>query len=221
MIRGTRETLILNLPTFNCINVSRMSQKRKRSYSSPLRRQQAAITRERIIAAAIDVLTEQPATEMSSESVARAAGIAARTVYRHFPTRSDLLDAVWEEIDHRLGLSQLPNTNSAALLAFVPELFDRLDSNSAIVNALITSNTGHEMSRRTSERRLEAIEGALAEETKRLPRAERDRLTALVRVLTSPMTWHLLRQKTRVTGDEPAMAVTWALRRLIDTADTD
>ncbi|HEY7899073.1 MAG TPA: TetR family transcriptional regulator [Gemmatimonadaceae bacterium] len=192
-----------------------MSQKRKRPYSSPLRQQQAAVTHRRIIDAAIALLTARPGSEISHESVGRAAAIAVRTVYRHFPTRSDLLDEVWEELDQRLGLSKLPTTGSAALVEFVPELFARLDANAALVNALITSNTGHEMSRRTGERRLEAIERSLADETSHLPRAERNRLIGLVRVLTSPMTWHVLHEKTRVTGDEPARAVMWALRQLI------
>ncbi len=196
-----------------------MSQKRKRSYSSPLRQQQAATTHQRIIDAAIALLTARPGSEISHESVGRAASIAVRTVYRHFATRSQLLDEVWEQLDARLGLSRLPGTGSAALIAFVPELFSRLDANAAVVDALITSHPGHEMSSRTGERQLEAIERALARETINLPRAERDRLVGLVRVLTSPMTWHMLHQKTRVTGDEPAQAVTWALRKLIGTTD--
>ena len=198
-----------------------MPPKRKRVYTSPLRQQQAAVTRARIVAAAVGMLTAHPAIELSHESVARSAGIAARTVYRHFPTRPDLLDAVWEEIDHRLGLSQIPATSSDDLLAFVPQLFARLDAHAAIVDALITSSTGHEMSRRTGERRLEAIGSALASETSAMSRGDRDRLIGLVRVLTSPMTWHLLRQKTRVTGEGPAMAVTWALRRLLGSAPAD
>lgn len=220
-LHDARQTRALILPPEHCIHVNNMSPKQKRSYSSPLRQQQAATTRERIIAAALDVLTAHPAAELSNESVGRAARIATRTVYRHFPTRTDLLDAVWEEIDSRLGLSQLPSTDSAALLDFVPELFARLDANAPVVNALITSNAGHEMSRRTGERRSRAIESALTHETRNMTRAERDRLTALVRVLTSPMTWHVLRQKTRVTGNEPALAVTWALRRLIGVRESE
>jgi len=196
-----------------------MSQKRKRSYFSPLRQERAALTHRRIVDAAIALLTDAPGAEISHETIGRAAAIAVRTVYRHFPTRSDLLDEVWEVLDDRLGLSKLPATSSADVIGFVPQLFRRLDANSDIVIALITSSTGHEMSRRTGERRLHAIRQALAHETDQLPRAERDRLVGLVRVLTSPMTWHILRQKADMSHDEPAQTVTWALRQLISAAE--
>jgi AcrR family transcriptional regulator len=217
---GDQPKAVLPVRRGYCINVSDMAQKRKRAYSSPLREQQAADTHHRIIEAAIGLLTERPHSEFSHESVGRHAGIASRTVYRHFPARADLLDGIWAELDQQLGLSQLPTTSSAALIAFVPELFRRLDESAAVVDALITSNVGHEMSRRSEERRLHAIDLALTRETSGLPRVERDRLIGLVRVLTSPMTWHLLRQNARVTGDEPALAVTWALARLIGTPET-
>ena len=197
------------------INVSNMPPKPKRPYSSPLRQQQAALTHRRIIDAAIALLTDGPGAELSHESIGSAAAIAVRTVYRHFPTRSDLLDEIWEELDERLGFSKLPTTSSAAIIDFVPQLFDRLDANAAIVNALITSSTGHEMSHRTGARRVLAIRQALKHETKHLPQAERDRLTGLVRVLTSPMTWHILSQKANMSHDEPARAVTWALQLLL------
>ena len=208
----------LILPAVYCINVSIMPRKIKRLYSSPLRERQSATTRARIITAAVALLAEHPSDELSHENVSREAGIAVRTAYRHFPKRADLLDAVWEHIDDRLGLSELAANNSAELIALVPDLFHRFDNNAEVVAALITSNTGHELSRRTGERRLQSIERALEQETGSLPRIERDRLNGLVRVLTSPLTWHVLRQKTRVTGAEPARAVTWALETLIETA---
>ena len=196
-----------------------MSQKSKRSYSSPIRQEQAALTHRRIVDAAIAMIADRPGSEISHESIGRAAGIAVRTVYRHFPTRSNLLDEVWEELDERLGLSKLPTTSSAAIIEFVPQLFGRLNVNSDIVNALITSSTGHEMSRRTGERRLQAIRQALAHETDQLPRTERNRLIGLVRVLTSPMTWHILSQKADMSRDEPAQTVTWALRQLLSASE--
>ena len=192
-----------------------MPPKAKRTYSSPLREQQAATTRDRIVAAAITLLTESTRADLSHETVALAAGIATRTVYRHFPARADLLDATWEEIDRRLGLSELPETNSADLLAAIPRLFARLDANARVVTALITTSVGHEMSQRTGSRRLRAIESALASDTRAMPRRQRARVIALARVLTSPMTWYLLRQKTHVTGDEPARAVAWAIESLL------
>ncbi|MEO7104527.1 MAG: TetR family transcriptional regulator [Gemmatimonadaceae bacterium] len=169
---------------------------------------------------AIALLADRPGAEISHESIGTAAAIAVRTVYRHFPTRADLLDEVWEALDDRLGFSRLPTTSgAAAVIDFVPQLFKRLDANAAIVNALVTSNTGHEMSRRTGERRVQAIRQALTHETKHLSQAERDRLIGLVRVLTSPMTWHILSQKAEMSHDEPAEAVTWALRQLFHAAE--
>lgn len=191
-----------------------MASSSGRPYASPLRQQQSDTTRRLIVDSGIALLTEQPSAEVSQETIGRRADIAPRTVYRYFPSRSDLLDAMWEEIDARLGLSDFPET-TIELLAFIPELFRRLDAHASVVEALITSTTGHEMAQRTDERRLKAIERALQSSTSHLSRRQRDRLVALVRVLTSSMTWYLLRQKTRVTGDEPAEAVDWALRTLI------
>lgn len=194
-----------------------MSRTANRSYSSALRRQQAEATNRAIVETAVELLTDDPAADLSHERVAEGAGMAVRTVYRHFPSRSELLDAVWEEIDARLGLSEFPET-TIELLAFVPELYRRLEQHAPVVKALITSPTGQEMARRTDERRLAAIECALSGATAHLPTRERNQLVALVRVLTSPLTWYLLQRKTRVVGDEPAAAVDWALRTLISAA---
>ncbi|MFG3056890.1 TetR/AcrR family transcriptional regulator [Kitasatospora sp. NPDC048239] len=51
---------------------------------------------ERLLAAAATVLEEQ-GTEASLEEVARRAGVGIGTLYRHFPTRAALLEAVLQE----------------------------------------------------------------------------------------------------------------------------
>lgn len=188
-----------------------------RPYTSSLRQLQTDATRRLIVDSGIALLTENPSHQVSHEAIGARADMAPRTVYRYFPSRAELLDAMWEELDQRLGLSELPET-AIELMVLIPELFRRLDAQAPVVEALITSTTGHEMSRRTDERRLKSIERALLTATAHLSRRDRDRLVALVRVLTSPMTWYVLRQKTRVTGDQPAEAVDWALRTLISAA---
>jgi len=72
---------------------------------APKLRADAARNRARLIEAARAVFLEAPQdSEVSLEQVARAAEVGIGTLYRHFPTRLDLLEAVYrEEVD---GLQQ-------------------------------------------------------------------------------------------------------------------
>jgi AcrR family transcriptional regulator len=70
--------------------------KPRRSYHSPRRQQQAAATRRGILEAAERLFERQgyPATTM--EAIAGAAGVALKTVYVAFTTKSGLLRALWD-----------------------------------------------------------------------------------------------------------------------------
>jgi AcrR family transcriptional regulator len=75
----------------------RVPPRPRRRYDSPLRRQQAAETRARIVAAGAEILHEHPVwnwRELTVRAVAQRAGVNERTVYRHFATERDLRDAV-------------------------------------------------------------------------------------------------------------------------------
>ncbi|WP_433208108.1 TetR/AcrR family transcriptional regulator [Dactylosporangium sp. CS-047395] len=60
------------------------------------RRSDAQANRERIVAAARAVFGA--ASDAPTRAVARAAGVGVATVYRHFPSREDLVDAVLREL---------------------------------------------------------------------------------------------------------------------------
>ncbi len=70
--------------------------KPRRSYHSPRRQQQAAATRQAILEAALRLFEQRgyPATTM--EQVAAEAGVALKTVYVAFQTKSGLLRALWD-----------------------------------------------------------------------------------------------------------------------------
>jgi AcrR family transcriptional regulator len=72
---------------------------------APKLRADAARNRARLVEAARELfLAAAPDAEVSLEQVAKAAGVGIGTLYRHFPTRLDLLEAVYrEEVD---GLRQ-------------------------------------------------------------------------------------------------------------------
>src|SRR5260370_38197368 len=52
---------------------------------------------ERLLSAAMAAFTEHGADEMSLEEIARRAGVGIGTLYRHFPTRQALLEAVYRD----------------------------------------------------------------------------------------------------------------------------
>lgn len=72
-----------------------------RSYSSPLRAEQAAATRLRVLDAAIDLLHEADSGDVAIPDVAERAGVSVRTAYRVFPTSEDLLEGVLAEVSTR------------------------------------------------------------------------------------------------------------------------
>jgi AcrR family transcriptional regulator len=68
---------------------------------APALRADARRNRARILAAAEEVFSEQGASA-STEEVARRAGVAIGTVFRHFPAKDDLLRAIMKDLLHRL-----------------------------------------------------------------------------------------------------------------------
>jgi AcrR family transcriptional regulator len=72
------------------------TQRSRRTYNSPRRRQQAAATRKAILEAAEQLFLRDgyPATTM--EAVAAEAGVSLKTAYLPFTTKSGLLRALWD-----------------------------------------------------------------------------------------------------------------------------
>jgi len=68
-----------------------------------------ARTRAAVLGAAIDLLAERGYAGFSVEGVVERTGVAKTTLYRHWPTRDDLLAAVIGQLG---GTRQLPDTGS-------------------------------------------------------------------------------------------------------------
>ena len=79
----------------------------RRSYDSTLRRQRAAETRERIIAAGSNLLHGTSVRDwhgLTIRAVAERAGVNERTVYRHFTNEQGLRDAVMHQFEDEAGI---------------------------------------------------------------------------------------------------------------------
>jgi AcrR family transcriptional regulator len=72
--------------------------KAKRRYDSPRRRAQAAATRHDILEAAQRLLERRGYAATTMEAIAAEAGVALKTVYLGFETKSGLLRALWNHL---------------------------------------------------------------------------------------------------------------------------
>ena len=85
----------------------RPATRRRRPYDSTLRRQRAAETRARIIAAGSALLRGSSVRDwhgLTIRAVAEEAGVNERTVYRHFVNEQGLHDAVMHRFEEEAGI---------------------------------------------------------------------------------------------------------------------
>ena len=79
----------------------------RRRYDSPVRRKQAAETRDRIVSAGAAILHDHPVWDwdaLTIRAVAERAGVNERTVYRHFGGERELRDAVFARLQDEAGV---------------------------------------------------------------------------------------------------------------------
>jgi AcrR family transcriptional regulator len=192
-------------------------QTQARRYSTAWRQQQAAHTRTSILNAVVQVLAGGLA-DLSVPAIAREAGLSVRTVYRHFPTKRDLLIALSDHMSEQAGYKMQPPPRSPGDLAqTVRDAYRQADSLAAEIQAVYATGIGHEMRReRDVPFKLRVFADALAPVLERLPPDQQQHLLHLVTILISRYTLQRFKDDLDVSADEAAETVVWALETLID-----
>jgi AcrR family transcriptional regulator len=81
-----------------------------RSYRGQRRTERSDATRRKITAAVAELMTEGTFHESTVEQVADRAGVARATLYQHFRSRLDLVDAICERFDENPALLTIRQT---------------------------------------------------------------------------------------------------------------
>ncbi|MEM9566208.1 MAG: TetR/AcrR family transcriptional regulator [Actinomycetota bacterium] len=124
-----------------------------------LRAERRAVTRERIVQAALSLMADDDPAAVSMPAVAEVAGISLRTLYRYFPTKGELLDAAgawfdgrtWAEAAGRIDVDELRPDD---LLAYQRARFADFAANLPGVIVQLSTATGRELRReRVAEQR--------------------------------------------------------------------
>ena len=201
----------------------------RRPYASARRAEAAARTRQTILQAVATCLADGGIDQISFEAVAARAGVAARTVYRHFPTRQKLLNAFWIWLLEKLQFPAFPQTEQDLLTA-PPRVFAMLDQNERLVRSFLASQISREIRQPVDTQRQHDLRQCLSQATRGLPKAEADRAIAVVQTLFSAPAWQVMRDRLGLTGLQAGQAVAWAievllrelhLRRHVSEQDTD
>jgi AcrR family transcriptional regulator len=193
---------------------------RPRRYDSPLRRQRAAETRDRIVTAGADLARTFPSWDwgdLTFRAVAERARVGERTVYRHFPTERHLHDAVMQRLEEDAGVSYDGMTLDAVALV-AGRVFASLGSFSVTPRALAAADStiGAE-----DDRRRDALRRAVDEAKPHWVPARRESTAAALDVLWSMESYERLIAQWGFTPDQATDVLAWLIGLSVDAIERD
>lgn len=190
-----------------------------RPYHSPLRAAQAQQTRVHIIETMIGQLAEPDgADDFSIRRLAESAGVSERTVYRYFPDRDALLDAVNDHFSEIMasGHRETELADLDELARFVPDVFRDFDEHAAATKASFLINPDPARFLPGQKRRTERIIDICRRTFPDLPDDDQRRLGELVRTVTSTFNWLRMREEFGMTADESGELIGWVVQCIAD-----
>ena len=192
----------------------------RRRYDSPVRRQQAAETRERIIAAGSELVHEFAVWNwdaLTFRAVAERAGVGERTVYRYFPTERHLHDAVMARLEEEAGVhyEELELDNLAEITARV---FSSRHSFAARETIAAQSDPTFVA---VDQRRRDALLRAVSAATPTWSETERRTVAALLDVVWNMPAYERLVEAWEFSGDDATDAIAWLMSLLTNRIEDD
>jgi AcrR family transcriptional regulator len=184
-----------------------------RKSASALRSRHADTTREVIVDALVEQLAERDAFDISYAELSRRAGVSIQTLYRHFPTRTDLVDALTRRVAAVLALGPYPQSR-AAVAAAVRRLFRSYDDHAALMTAQIRAGTVGTARAKGRKGRVSAFQTLLATATPNVATERRRAASGLFHILLSATTWYRLRDELGLDGAASGEITAWAVDTL-------
>jgi AcrR family transcriptional regulator len=180
------------------------------------RDRQRESTRNAILDSAMAMIHEEPGRTVSHEAIAIRSGIAARTVYRHFPTRGHLTGALWARMRDETG-TRWPTTE-ADIAPSVRAQFAQFEKHAAFVRASIATPATADYREHGSAEGRAAFQQSLATVIRELSPAESRRLVAICVAIYSAPFWQMLRDRGKLSAEEAREAAATAFEAVISAA---
>jgi AcrR family transcriptional regulator len=201
-------------------NVVARKKPATRAYRSALRESHAEQTRESILAAAADEMAARGPEGFAVPRVAERCGVALRTVYRHFPTRDELVDAMWAWLyANRDWLER--GVPGGPIQETVARVGARYAEMRALIDAAQRCERQLALRKKTRKRRMANFEAALADDVATLGPEARRRALGALHCLTTPTVWLMLTDSWCPDPAEAARVAAWAVSVLREKIRTD
>lgn len=194
------------------------SEESRRAYDNSRRQARAQQTRERIIEGVVDACLDQDLDDLSVAAVSERTGVSPATIYRYFPNREVLLEAVDRRLGEKLGRPRLPESIDG-LVEYMPELFVFFEENIELMK--LARSTADKLERETSLLRDRYLMALLEEEIAHLPAEEARSVQAVFRSLFSLDLYLMQRDRFDSTPEAAGRATQWAMRTLLQELRSD
>jgi AcrR family transcriptional regulator len=188
----------------------------RRRYDSPLRRQRAAETRDRIVSAGATVVRSFTAwdwKELTFRAVAQSAGVSESSVYRHFANERELRDAVMQRLGEQAGV-----TYEGVTLDEVADVTGRVF---AAMSGFAVSSWTQQVDDPTlttiDQVRGQALRDAVEAAAPQWSSRERDTAAGILDVLWSPVSFERLVVQWRMDPEQATGVIRWAIGLVVDS----
>jgi AcrR family transcriptional regulator len=180
----------------------------RRQYDSTLRRQRAAETKARIIAAGSELLHGSSVRDwhgLTIRAVAERAGVNERTVYRHFVNEQGLRDAVMHEFEEEAGIDlrgmQLEDVDDVTARIFAHVSSHPADTRQPLDPTLLDAK----------QRQHEALLTAVGERTLAWSDQDRTVAAAVLDVLWSVASYERMGVDWQIDPAEATRGISWVI----------
>ncbi len=191
-----------------------------RSYQSPLREAQAALTRERILMAARTYLERHDIETLTLRRLADLAGVSPPTVYAHFATVDDLVAAFFLWLGPRLGLRDpLPPLERFGELPAA--LFPNYEAYGALLRNLMNKPSWDRQRAADRGERHGNWIAAVGEAVPQLTAEQRRRGAKAVSAFFTPTVWRWLVDSAEFEPREAEQVAAWTINALVDALKRD
>lgn len=186
----------------------------RRAYDSPVRRDQAAQTRSRIVTAGAELVREYKTwdwRELTFRAVAARSGVGERTVYRYFPTERALHDAVMRRLEDEADIAY-EDVDLANLTVMTDRFFSALQGFTVEQSVPVAPDPTFVGA---DERRRQAVLRAVSTSAPDLPEDRSRAVAGLLDVLWNVPSYERLVGAWQLSPADASGALTWLIDKVI------